>query len=84
MKIQSGNIVRYKGRIDPDTWVKSDTFRDSKPYGLVLETRTYKTGGDTRYAAHVEIAYVQWFDHKWNTAGSGYAEEMIADLELIA
>ena len=82
MKVKPGDIVRYKGRVDPETWHRSVIPPTTKPYGLVLSTRSYRTS-DTEYGAIVEIAHVQWFIPKWNNSGPGYAEEMVADLELV-
>ena len=82
MDVKPGDIVRYRGRVDPETWIRSVIPPAKRPLGLVLSTRTYRTSND-EYGAFVECVNVQWFDPTWNTTGPGYSEEMAADLELV-
>ena len=75
--------MRFKGNIDPDTWSRSVIPPAERPYGLVIETRSFRTGNKPEYAGQVEIAMVRWFNPKWNTRGDGCSEEMMHDLEIV-
>ena len=85
MKFSVGDLVQYKDAPDPDTWVKSviPPLRTGEvPYGIVVETRQFKTSND-HSAGIVEMVYVHWFKQGWNMTDSGYSEEMACHLQLI-
>jgi hypothetical protein len=81
-----GDLVKYKESIDPDTWSKSvipPLKTGEVPFGIVVETRQFKTTSDDRVAGIVDIVHVHWFKSGWNMTGTGYSEEMAYHLQLI-
>ena len=78
-----GDLVRYIGKVLPVEMKVPVIPPDHRPYGLVIEVKEFKLGGDPLTAASMHVIMVNWFDEAWNTGGNGHSEEIISDLELI-
>jgi len=79
----AGDLVRYIGKVVPVEAKTTVVPPDRRPYGLVLEVKEFKLGGDPMCAANMHVIMVNWFEPAWNTSGDNYSEEVISDLELI-
>ena len=78
-----GDLVRYIGKVIPVELKVPVVPPNKRPYGMVLEVKELKLGGDPVCAANMYIIMVNWFDQAWNTSGGSHSEETISDLELI-
>jgi len=80
----AGDLVRYIGKVVPIEACLPVVPPDRRPYGLVIEIKEFKLGGDPLCAANMQIIMVSWFEPSWNTGvNDPVSEETISDLELI-
>jgi hypothetical protein len=78
-----GDLVRYIGKVVPVELKAPVIPPNKRPYGMVLEVKEFKLGGDPLCAATMHVIMVNWFEAAWNTSGDSHSEEIISDLELV-
>jgi len=81
---QTGDLVKYIGKVIPDAIDVPVVPPKERPYGIVIEVKAIMTGKpDEEGTGKMELILVKWFDESWNISGDGLAEEISADLQFI-